>query len=120
MAWFWLEFQVSAPNVNVWLKEAAEKYLSHIHLWQASPPNVLDLTSSWIGPFTLHAYGWHCKQIYEEGKAKGWPGLGKEVSEICKAINIPDVNNEGVQKAAVKKAIFNHHYAAMKLQRWKN
>ena len=54
-----------------------------------------------------------CKQIYEEGKAKGWPGLGKEVSEICKAINIPDVNNEGVQKAAVKKAIFNHHYAAL-------
>ena len=49
-----------------------------------------------------------CKQIYEEGKAKGWPGLGKEVSEICKAINIPDVNNEGVPKAAVKEMIFNH------------
>ena len=48
-----------------------------------------------------------------EGKAKGWPGLGKELSEICKAINIPDVNNEGVPKAAVKEAIFNQHYAAM-------
>jgi hypothetical protein len=54
-----------------------------------------------------------CRQIYEEGKLRGWPGLGKEVAEICKAIDIPDVNNEVVTKAAVKDAIFNHHYAAM-------
>ena len=55
-----------------------------------------------------------CRQIYEEGKAKGWPGLGKEVTDICKEINIPDVNNEAVAKTIVKEAIFNHHYEAMK------
>jgi hypothetical protein len=49
-----------------------------------------------------------CRQIYEEGKAKGWPGLGKEVIDICKEINIPDVNNEAVAKTIVKEAIFNH------------
>ena len=55
-----------------------------------------------------------CRQIYEEGKAKGWPGLGKEVTDICKEINIPDVNNEALAKTIVKEAIFNHHYEAMK------
>ena len=25
-----------------------------------------------------------CRQIYEEGKSRGWPGLGKDVSDICK------------------------------------
>ena len=34
-----------------------------------------------------------CRKIYEEGKVKGWPGLGKEVTEICQALNIPDVND---------------------------
>ena len=29
---------------------------------------------------------------------------------FCEAINIPDVNNKGVPKAALKEAIFNHHF----------
>ena len=55
-----------------------------------------------------------CRLIYEEGKKKGWPGLGKEVANICQELNIPDVNNESVSKVTIKEAIFNHHYAAMK------
>ena len=54
------------------------------------------------------------RQVYEEGKAKGWPGLGKEVSEICKTVGIPDVNEILVSKSDVKTAIFNHHYQDMK------
>ena len=29
-----------------------------------------------------------CRQVYEEGVKNDWPGLAKEVSEICKEIGI--------------------------------
>ena len=57
-----------------------------------------------------------CRQIYEEAKARGWPGLGQEVSDICQTINIPDVNHEFVLKSKIKEAVFNHHYKEMKEQ----
>ena len=31
------------------------------------------------------------RQVYEEGRVKGWSGLGSEVGEICKTIQIPDM-----------------------------
>ena len=55
-----------------------------------------------------------CRQIYEECKSKGRPGLGQEVSNICSIINIPDVNEQIVSKREVQEAIFNHHYSEMK------
>ena len=55
-----------------------------------------------------------CRQIYEAGRTKGWPGLDKKVRVICKTLNIPDVKGTFVDKSDVKKAIFNHHYDAMK------
>ena len=55
-----------------------------------------------------------CKQIYEQGKSKGWPGLSKEVSEICEIINIPDVNETVLPKPVIKRAVFKHHYDEMK------
>ena len=54
------------------------------------------------------------KQVYKEGKEKGWPGLGSEVKEICEKLNLPDVNENYIPKSAVKNAIFNHHYCDMK------
>ena len=27
-----------------------------------------------------------CRQVYEEGRSRGWPGLGQEVSAICKEL----------------------------------
>ena len=55
-----------------------------------------------------------CRQVYEEGRAKGWPGLGKEVTEICRQLGIPDVNSCCITKDAVKKAIYDHHYMDLK------
>ena len=55
-----------------------------------------------------------CRQIYEEGKSKGWPGLAEEVSDICNTIDIPDANDTFVQKSVLKKAITHHHYGEMK------
>ena len=54
-----------------------------------------------------------CRQIYEEGKRHDWPGLGKEVADICNVLGIPDVNNEEISKSEVKKAISDNHYDEM-------
>ena len=37
-------------------------------------------------------------------------------SDICKKIEIPDVNETLVPKSVVKKAISNHHYKEMKAE----
>ena len=55
-----------------------------------------------------------CRQVYEKGRANGWPGLGVEVTDICNELEIPDANDVEVSKAEVKKAIFDHHYNSMK------
>jgi hypothetical protein len=60
-----------------------------------------------------HEMGTLCRQVYEEGKHMGWPGLGQEVSDICAELGIPDVNNMMVSKHEVKNAIFDHHYNDM-------
>jgi hypothetical protein len=49
------------------------------------------------------------RQVYEESRVKGWPGLGQEVSEICQEVGLPDINNVRVPKSVVKKAIWDHH-----------
>ena len=60
-----------------------------------------------------HEKGTLCRDVYEEGKKNGWPGLGQEVSEICEVIGIPDVNNVFVSKTVVKEAICKHHHSDM-------
>ena len=54
-----------------------------------------------------------CRQIYEEGELREWPGLGQEVREICTTLDIPDVNKEFIPKSVVKTAVHNHHYKEM-------
>ena len=55
-----------------------------------------------------------CRQIYEEGELRKWPGLGQEVKEICATLDIPDANKEIISKSIVKNAVRNHHYKEMK------
>ena len=54
------------------------------------------------------------RQVYEESRSRGWPGLGEEVTNICKEIGIPDVNYEVVNKSVITEAIQRHHYADIK------
>ena len=54
------------------------------------------------------------RQVYEESKKKGWPGLGEEVTKICNNISIPDLNSNVVSKEEIKDAIWNHHYLDIK------
>ena len=32
------------------------------------------------------------KITYMEAESRGWPGLGREVRQICQEIGIPDIN----------------------------
>ena len=45
------------------------------------------------------------KVIYQEAEDLGWPGLGREVRQICKVINIPDLNRHRMMKKEVQQAI---------------
>ena len=54
-----------------------------------------------------------CRKVYDEGVKNGWPGLWKEVTQICEEIGIPDVNYVKVSKHDIKKAIFENHYNDM-------
>ena len=55
-----------------------------------------------------------CRQVYEEGRRNGWPGLWEEVREICEVLGLPDMNEETVTKSAVRNAIFENHYSDLK------
>ena len=54
------------------------------------------------------------KAIYEEQLSKSWPGLSKEVEQICKDIGIENINKKVIQKEAMEEAIFYHNYHEMK------
>ena len=75
--------------------------MSEIRIWKEKIMLLLRIKSQ--DPSSL------ARQIYEEGKSRCWPGLGKEVSQICSEIGIPDVNDVLVTKADVKQAKWEHH-----------
>ena len=56
------------------------------------------------------------RQVFEECKARGLPGLGEEVTDICKEIGIEDVNVVNVAKHDIKGAIWNHHQKDIKTE----
>ena len=43
----------------------------------------------------------------------GWPGLGKEVADICHELQIPDINDNDISAKDVKEAVIDHHYRWM-------
>ena len=56
------------------------------------------------------------KEVLEEQLAMGFPGLGKEVAEICKEIGLPDASRQDVSKEEVKEAIRLNHLSALKAE----
>ena len=49
------------------------------------------------------------RKVLEQQKEYNWPGLSKEVKEICSEIDIPDLNDTDMAVTDIKKAIINHH-----------
>ena len=54
------------------------------------------------------------RQVYERQLKLGLPGLAREVTDICEAISIPDINYNNVEKDKVEDHIFYSHYKDMK------
>ena len=55
-------------------------------------------------------------RVYQEQLQQGWPGLAKEVVEICQSIQINNINENNVNKMEIKEAINAHHAAEAKEQ----
>ena len=49
------------------------------------------------------------KQMLEQQLEWDWPGLGKEVTDICREVGLPDLCQEEVDKKEIQDAIFFHH-----------
>ena len=45
------------------------------------------------------------KKVYNEQKQQNWPGLAKEAEEICKFLEIEDVNTTSLNKKEFKKLV---------------
>ena len=54
----------------------------------------------------LYQEGSLAHEIYEEQLKHDWPGLAKEVKEICEEIGIKNINEEDVSKEEVDDGIF--------------
>ena len=53
------------------------------------------------------------KIIYQEAEDNGWSGLGKEVWQICKIMEISDINIYNVTKKDIQRAIQKSHFNDM-------
>ena len=54
------------------------------------------------------------RKILEEQITHDWPGLSREVADICEQLNIPDIRHQDIKDGCFKKAIFEHHYLELK------
>ena len=52
--------------------------------------------------------------IYAEQVEMGWPGLAKEVENICKEVGLRNLNEGEVTKREIEEAIFYSNYKEMK------
>ena len=56
------------------------------------------------------------REVLEEQLAMGFPGLGQEVSSICRNIGLPDACRLDVTKEEVKEAIRLDHLMMLKVR----
>ena len=52
--------------------------------------------------------------IYQQQLRRSWPGLSKEVEDICKTIGVANINEVEVPKDELEDAVFFHNYKEMK------
>ena len=49
------------------------------------------------------------RRIYTEQRSNKWPGLSREVEDICDQLDIPDINKTEMSSIDIKRAILEHH-----------
>ena len=57
-----------------------------------------------------------CREVLQEQLLQGWPGLTKEVQEICQTVGLPDVTKEYIVR---KKVLESLEYYSMKITKEK-
>ena len=50
------------------------------------------------------------KMVYLQAIKNNWPGLGKDIKNICLKIGIADLNYHDNTKVNIKKAIWSNYY----------
>ena len=63
----------------------------------------------------LRKEGSLAKAVYMEQVKNEWPGLAKEVKEICNNIGVNNITEHMVEKETIDEAIFYHNYKEMKI-----
>ena len=60
-------------------------------------------------------------EIYREQVEMSWPGLAKEVGEICQKVGLDNINDKESSKEEIKEAVFYRNYLDMKedMERYK-
>ena len=56
------------------------------------------------------------KEIYAEQLQHDWPGLNREVKEICENIGVKNINEEDLSKEEVEEGIYYHDYKELKIE----
>ena len=54
------------------------------------------------------------KEVLEQQLLMGWPGLAREVEEICREVGLPNLCYEEVDKKTMEEAVFYNHYKSLK------
>ena len=54
------------------------------------------------------------KRVCKEADDRGWPGLHKEVRDICSKVGLEDMTKVNIPKSKIKEAIYYSHYKSMK------
>ena len=56
------------------------------------------------------------RMILEEQRSNNWPGLSKEVTQICESLEIPNLNENDfdISVASIKEAVMDHHDSELK------
>ena len=49
------------------------------------------------------------RKVLEQQKVNKWPGLTKEITEICRELMIPDLNENILTVVHIKRAVYDHH-----------
>ena len=54
------------------------------------------------------------KEMLEQQLESDWPGLGREVTAICREVGLPDLCKEEVKTKEIQEAVYYHHLKELK------
>ena len=99
-----LQVPVSTPKVS--LRSETGMLSMKLRIWASKVKMVMALR--------MMDKKFLARQVYDEQVRQGWPGLAREVAEVCLQIDLPDANSLDVTKSQVDKAIKEYNKVEIK------